>query len=225
MVEDRCAIVGGARDAEDVAQVHLSELAVSEVRTIDDVGEPARRAPASLLACGLGLLYLALAAGAGDAFALRAHTILGIVLGGSLIALSVIDLRTFRLPDALTLPLAVAGIASAWWLGDEPVWRSVSAIAGYLALLAMIEAYRWWRGVDGMGLGDAKLMAAAGAWLGAQELPMTVLVACCSALLLTAATALVGDPTARHALWSRRLAFGPHIALGIWIVWLYGPLL
>lgn len=225
MVGARFAIDGYSRDTEYGGGDFCPGVAVSEATSIFDAKTSARSASLAVTAGALAMLYVALAAGTGGAFELRLHTLLGIVLAVTLIALSVIDLRTFRLPDALTLPLAAAGIASAWWLEDELVWRAFSAIAGYLALRALIEGYRLLRGVDGMGLGDAKLLAAAGAWLGAENLPMTVLVACCSALVVAGAYALASDAAARHAVWSRRMPFGPHIALGIWIVWLYGPLL
>lgn len=197
---------------------------MSETRAIISMEGPARAVSATALTGGLVMAYAAIAAGAGDAFALRLETLLGAGLAAMLIALSVRDLRTFRLPDALTLPLAAAGVAAAWLLGNDPVWRLVSAFAGYLALRVLIAAYRWWRGLDGMGLGDAKLLAAAGAWLGVEGLPTTVLVACISGLVLAAAGTLASGAAGRKRLWTDRLPFGPHIALGTWIVWLYGPL-
>jgi leader peptidase (prepilin peptidase)/N-methyltransferase len=105
------------------------------------------------------------------------------LLAAALVALSVIDLATMRLPDAITLPLIIAGPPIAWALGwDDPLWRFVGAGGGFLALFAVAEGYRALRGRAGLGLGDAKLFAAAGAWLGIGGLPSVLLWACGIAL-------------------------------------------
>lgn len=138
-----------------------------------------------------------------------------------LATLSAIDTLEFRLPDALTLPLAAAGVLLAWWAGwDTPQWRLLSAAAGYAFIWAAASAYRYWRGRDGIGMGDAKLMAAAGAWLGLAALPSVLLWACMLALFAVAVARRLGIETDAHT----RLPFGPFIAFGFWLVWLYGPL-
>ena len=223
-VGDRPAVVLAEAGVEGANRSIGSRVAVSGTSSIIGVDGPACTVPAAALTCGLVLAYAAIAAGTGTAPELRLGVLLGAALAATLIALSVIDLRTFRLPDRLTLPLAAAGVVAAWLLGEDPVWRIASAVAGHLALRTLIAAYRWWRGADGMGLGDAKLLAAAGAWLGMEGLPTTVLMACLSGLLLAGVRALVSRSAARRRLWSERVPFGPHLALGIWIVWLYGPL-
>lgn len=145
-----------------------------------------------------------------------------LLLAGGLIALSVVDLQSFRLPDALTLPLAGSGLILAFILGWEPSlgWRVLAAVAGYAFVWTIGAAYQAWRGFAGIGLGDAKLMAVAGAWLGFEGLPATLLYACMSALCFIGLSAMAGTPFGRHDA----LPFGPFIAIGIWLVWLYGPL-
>jgi len=90
-------------------------------------------------------------------------------LGWVLMALSIIDWRCSRLPDALTLPLLLLGLAVAavnW--PTELADHVFGAVVGYSGLAAIAWAYRRLRGFDGLGLGDAKLLAAGGAWLSWQ---------------------------------------------------------
>jgi leader peptidase (prepilin peptidase)/N-methyltransferase len=72
----------------------------------------------------------------------------------------------------------------------------------------------------GIGLGDAKLLAAAGAWLSWQALPGVVLIATILAVVFAVATSLWRrTPLAAAA----RVPFGPYLSVAIWLVWLYGP--
>ncbi len=181
-------------------------------------------APTAGLCVALAVPYALVAAYAlqtGPGLALP-ELLAGAGLAAALIALSVIDVRTFRLPDVLTLPLMVAGLILATALEwDEPGLRVAAALAGFAAFAGLGWVYRRWRGHDGLGLGDAKLMAAAGAWTGLEALPSVVLWACGLALGALLVARLRGlDLTRRTAI-----PFGPFLALGIWIVWLMGPLL
>ena len=134
----------------------------------------------------------------------------GCALGWSLLALGWIDALCQRLPDALTLPLILGGIAEALWLEPDTVTgRALGAAVGYTALWALAWAYRRLRGREGLGLGDAKLLAAGGAWGGVALLPD---------VLLVSALAGLGWALARGRT---RIAFGPFLAGGIWVVWLY----
>lgn len=90
-----------------------------------------------------------------------------------LLLLSLIDIDTYVLPDTLTLGLLALGLAASamGWTG-LPVWLSaLGAMCGYGLLAGVAWAYRRWRGKEGMGMGDAKLLAALGAWLGPLSLP------------------------------------------------------
>jgi leader peptidase (prepilin peptidase)/N-methyltransferase len=141
-------------------------------------------------------------------------------LGWSLLLMSVIDVRHLMLPDELTLPLIPAGLAVAWAVDPERLPHHVAGVlAGFLLVVVLRWAYGRVRGREGIGLGDAKLLAAAGAWVSWQALPGLVLI--------SAGAALAG-----HVVWSlargrwdlsREFPFGPFLAAGLWLTWLYGP--
>ena len=155
-----------------------------------------------------------------DGFELEG-VVLSSLLALALAALSAIDLEAYRLPDALTLPLTALGLVATPLVLQEPLWWQVaSALFGFALLAAVAFAYAKLRGRPGLGLGDAKLLAAAGAWLGAQALPSVLLLACGSALVgLLIRSWRTGALSA-----TARIPFGPFLAFGIWLVWLYGPL-
>ncbi|MGO8915018.1 MAG: prepilin peptidase [Stellaceae bacterium] len=139
------------------------------------------------------------------------------VLGWLLLALAAADWRTYLLPDPLVAALALAGVAaSALLMPAALIDHVIGAGAGFLVFWAVAALYRRWRGRDGLGLGDAKLLGALGAWVSWEGLPSIVLIAAVAAL----SAALLR----RRLSAGDRLPFGPFLALGGWIVWLYGPL-
>jgi leader peptidase (prepilin peptidase)/N-methyltransferase len=141
----------------------------------------------------------------------------GCALGWALLALAWIDAASWRLPDVLTLPLILAGLLQTMWLEPEALFdRALAAALGYTAFLVLNLTYRRLRGRDGLGLGDAKLLAAGGAWLGVAALPGVVLAAALAALAWAAAQRLRGVTLSGES----RLAFGPFLAAGIWLMWL-----
>lgn len=143
------------------------------------------------------------------------------VLGWTLITLSAIDLRHRILPDALALPLIALGLAVAWLAEPSQIAdRLIGAAAGFAVFAAVALAYRALRGRDGLGMGDARLLAAAGAWTGWEGLPAIVLIAAASAL---AVTGLAGMVRKRRVDRMTEIAFGPYLAAGLWIVWTFGP--
>jgi prepilin signal peptidase PulO-like enzyme (type II secretory pathway) len=144
----------------------------------------------------------------------------GAVLASMLIALTVIDIRSFRLPDALTLPLTVLGIGFAQVLGWAS-WadRAIAAAVGFLVLFVVRGVYYRVRGRHGLGLGDAKLFAAAGAWTGIEGLAGVLLSGCILALMCVGGLAMTGRQVSARVAFP----FGPFLAAGIWLVWLYGP--
>ena len=98
--------------------------------------------------------------------------------GWLLLTLALLDARHHWLPDALTLPLAALGLTLGdWVLPASLPDRLIGAAAGYGALGLLAFAYRRLRGRDGLGLGDAKLLGAIGAWFGWALLPLVLLVA------------------------------------------------
>jgi leader peptidase (prepilin peptidase)/N-methyltransferase len=142
------------------------------------------------------------------------------ILAAGLAALSAVDLYQFRLPDLLTLPLLAIGLMVALGLGEDGavLWHAVSAGIGFALLAGVAFLYKKVRGHPGLGLGDAKLLAASGAWLGAEALPTVLLWACGSALIgILIAAWRSGKLSARS-----RIPFGPFLAFGTWLVWVYG---
>jgi leader peptidase (prepilin peptidase) / N-methyltransferase len=90
----------------------------------------------------------------------------------SVMTLSVIDVNSQRLPDRLTLPLTAAGLLlSILFQWGNPAMRLAAAVVGYALMYAIALGYERLRQRPRLGLGDAKLFAAAGAWLGFDGLP------------------------------------------------------
>lgn len=141
------------------------------------------------------------------------------LFGWWLLALGWIDLRRMILPDVLTLPLIVAGLAAALWSPQHLTARTAGAVLGYLSLAGIAFLYRRLRGREGLGGGDPKLFAAAGAWVGASALPSVLFLAACLALAAAAVAIAAGHRLRRNSA----LPFGPFLALAGWLVYLFGP--
>ena len=97
-----------------------------------------------------------------------------------LLYLSYIDLRSFRLPNVITLPLILIGLCFNGFSPlrfvnvEDALW---GALLGYVVLWSLNALYRLIKKQDGIGMGDAKLLAALGAWLGWTVLPSLLLIA------------------------------------------------
>jgi leader peptidase (prepilin peptidase) / N-methyltransferase len=142
-------------------------------------------------------------------------------LGWILLALAMIDFRDGILPDALTLPLLLLGLAVTYFADVSRLTdAALGAAAGFLLFASIRWLYQRLRAREGMGLGDAKLLAAAGAWVGWQGLPSVVLIATALALAAALVLALRG----RRITGDLSLPFGPALCVGLWLVWLYGPI-
>lgn len=141
----------------------------------------------------------------------------GFGLVAVLVVLSVIDFRTMLLPDILTLPLIIGGLVFAYWQ-QALLAGVIGAVIGYIGLVGIELFYKRFRGVDGLGRGDAKLLAAGGAWCGWYGLAFILLIASASglvhALLLSKQSGQSGEQA------NIKLPFGPHLALGIVLTWL-----
>ncbi|NKJ48776.1 prepilin peptidase [Burkholderia sp. SG-MS1] len=159
------------------------------------------------------LLEIASAAFAAGALALFGPTITALAAFGlcaALLAMSAIDIDTHLLPDSMTLPLLWTGLIVNFNGMFASLHDAVlGAIFGYLVLWAVHWLFRLVRGVEGMGYGDFKLLAALGAWLGWAALPQIVLIA-----------AVTGAVVGLAATWRGRmrfeepLPFGPFLAAG-----------
>jgi len=175
----------------------------------------ARVAPAHLVfELAAVLVAAAVAATGADAPELWA----GCVLGWTLLTLAWIDWGSFFLPDVLTLPLVVAGLVEAWW--DAP-WaltdRALGAIAGYLGFRLLGALYRALRKREGLGQGDAKLLAVAGAWLGWPALGDVVLLA---AVVGVGVAVVLARQRGERLAAATALPFGPPLAAAIFVLWL-----
>lgn len=145
-----------------------------------------------------------------------------VFFGWGLLTLALIDWRTQTLPDIVTLPLAGAGLTVAFPLDHGSIIDHVlGAAAGFMAFEAIAILYRLLRGRVGLGHGDAKLLAALGAWVSWIGLPTVVLYAGVIGLAAALASSLAGQPVAA----TDRLPFGTFLAIGGWLVWLYGPVM
>ena len=135
----------------------------------------------------------------------------GAVLIVALAGLAWIDARTQCLPNIVTYPLLAMGLVWAFGTQGDVYPHILGAALGYGVFWAVEVLYRQVRKRDGLGRGDAKLLAVGGAWCGVMALPLIVLIASLSALI---------------QIWPKRnqpdlrLAFGPYLALAIGAVWL-----
>lgn len=137
-----------------------------------------------------------------------------LVLAGLLLWITLADLRRWRIPDFGTAVLALAGVGATTLFNPTNLPPHIFAAIGIGALLWLLSevAFRL-RGRDALGLGDAKLAAAAALWIGPVGLPSLILMAALSGVVV----ALIKR--------ARAVPFGPHLALALWVVWLYGPII
>ena len=141
-----------------------------------------------------------------------------LILTWGLIVLSFVDLDHMLLPDVITLPLLWLGLLVNLAGGFCDISSAViGAVSGYLVLWFIFHAYRMVSGREGFGYGDFKLLAALGAWLGWQMLPLVLLLASLSGAVLGIALILL---TRREA--QQPLSFGPYLAAAGWIALLWG---
>lgn len=143
------------------------------------------------------------------------------LLGWQLLLISIVDCEHFWLPDRLTIPLLITGLAaSALPATLHFIDSATGAVAGFTSLRLLAWLYRRARGREGLGGGDPFLFAAIGAWVGWIGLP-TVLIWASAAGLSVVVAAYWTD---RRLSASSRLPFGVFLAVGAWFTWLYGPL-
>jgi leader peptidase (prepilin peptidase)/N-methyltransferase len=134
------------------------------------------------------------------------------LLGWALLTAAWIDVERLILPDVITLPLVLAGLAAtAWETRDSLTDHALAAALGYLLFRAVAYVYRRLRGRDGLGEGDAKLLAAGGAWLGLLSLDWLVLAAAGIGLAGVAIAWLAG----RRLDLAGALPFGAALALAL----------
>ena len=175
------------------------------------------------------LLSLVLVAGVGASLiaAPGLDGLLGAFLAALMLAIATIDSRRYLIPNELTAAALALALLRASAIGPDAGWEAVAwavfrGAAVALPLLALMAGYRRWRGRDGLGLGDIKLAAVAGAWLGLVTIFAVIELAALSAL----------GAYAVNAYWRKRplkatafLPFGLFLAPAIWLGWLAETLL
>jgi len=136
-----------------------------------------------------------------------------LALLGILARLSYVDWKTYRLPNLYTKGLIALGLLYNFYVSLDAYPFLLGAVLGYALFWCVETAYRLIRKRDGLGRGDAKLLAAGGAWCGAMALPFIILLASSAGLIYV----LSRPPEQRSQIV---LAFGPFLAAGIAITFI-----
>ena len=152
---------------------------------------------------------------------------MGAYLAVLMVAIAVVDRARYIIPNELAAAAMSLALLRALTIGPEADWRAViwaavRAAAVALPLLALMAGYRRWRGRDGIGLGDIKLAAVAGAWLGLVALFAVIELA---ALFALGAYVVSGAIKRQPLKTTAFLPFGLFLAPAIWIGWLVETLL
>ncbi|QGX39017.1 prepilin peptidase [Permianibacter aggregans] len=141
-----------------------------------------------------------------------------LVFTGLLIAMSGIDWDQKLLPDQLTYSLLWAGLLFNINNGFVPLPAAIiGAVAGYLSLWSVYWAFKILTGKEGMGYGDFKLLAALGAWLGWQQLPLIIILSAVAGLVIGGGMMLLSKDK------DRQIPFGPYLAIAGWVSMFFGP--
>jgi len=142
-----------------------------------------------------------------------------LALGGLFIVASAIDFKAYLLPDILTYPAAVLGLAMGALRPDiGPLGAAIGAACGFGLFWLLATLYRLAKGVDGLGGGDVKLMLSIGGAVGWMGLPYAILIGSLAALLASPFYVL-GKGRGR----TMPIPFGPFLCCGALVQLLYGP--
>ncbi|AMO55722.1 methyltransferase [Endozoicomonas montiporae] len=164
------------------------------------------------------LFSAVLAVMAGITFGASVTTVLVCLLAWTLLALTMIDLDTQLLPDSMTLPLLWLGLLANTQHVFAPLADAVfGAVAGYLSLWLVYWSFKLATGKEGMGYGDFKLLAALGAWLGWQMLPLIILLSSLVGTLVG-----LGLMIFKQHQREQPIPFGPYLAAAGFVALLWG---
>jgi leader peptidase (prepilin peptidase)/N-methyltransferase len=172
-------------------------------------------------------LTLLAAVGASLALAPGPDGLCGAYLAALMLAIAATDADRYIIPNELTAAAFALALLRAGTIGPEAGWEAVlwaliRAAAVTLPLLALMAGYRRWRGRDGLGLGDVKLAAVIGAWLGWATIFAVLELATLTAITVYLINALLRKRRLRGAAF---LPFGSFLAPAIWLGWLTEALL
>jgi leader peptidase (prepilin peptidase)/N-methyltransferase len=141
-----------------------------------------------------------------------------LVFTWSLIALTMIDIDTYLLPDDITLPLVWLGlILNSFGIFTDLPSALWGAVAGYISLWMVYQVFKLATGKEGMGFGDFKLLAALGAWMGWQMLPQIILLSSLIGAIIGIAMIVI-----RGRDKNIPIPFGPYLAIAGWIAFMWG---
>ena len=148
-------------------------------------------------------------------------TMAGLYLLAVLAAVCAFDARYGIIPNSLVVALAVGGMLQTFLPGQaELLQRGLEAML-FLGVACLFRAaYRWIRGHDGLGFGDVKFATAGVLWIGMDGVPALLLVAVVSAL----ASLIILKADGHELNGKQAISFGPHLAIGLWLTWVAGPL-
>lgn len=140
-------------------------------------------------------------------------------LGLSVLLLILFDMRYRVLPDGLTLPVAALGVVAAPACGVS-LWSALIGLAGAGGGMWLVGAgFRHFRGIDGLGMGDVKLAAAMGAWLGPIGCANAIALATLGALAVETA---IGLYRRRGIEPRKRIPLGAYLGAAFWLTWCFG---
>ncbi|WP_083519640.1 prepilin peptidase [Bradyrhizobium jicamae] len=166
-----------------------------------------------------GAIWLALGLAGDPGWALPAFA--GCYLVVLLASVCAMDARYGIIPDSMVLALAAGGALQAYLWGPADLWsRGLEAALVFAAAALFRAGYRWLRGHDGLGFGDVKFVAAGTLWIGVEGIPGLLLIAVASAL----ASLLILRAQGHELDRKQAISFGPHLAIGLWWIWVVGSL-
>jgi leader peptidase (prepilin peptidase)/N-methyltransferase len=167
------------------------------------------RAPVSAMYPLVELTTATVFAGSVAVYGLTWLLAVRLLFAAALIVLFVIDLRHRILPNAITLPGIAVGVGASWFL--PPGWLSslIGTVTGGGMLLAIAEAYYRLRGREGLGMGDVKMLAMIGAFLGWPLMILTLVLASLAGSIVGVTLIASGRGSMQAAL-----PFGTFLALG-----------
>ena len=141
-------------------------------------------------------------------------TLLLFILSLGFLIIFFIDLEHFIIPNVITFPLMAIGLVKSFLPNLDPIFpyyvlSLIGGIFGYAIILGIIYFYKQIKNKEGMGLGDAKLLAVIGFWFGLDAIPFVIFLSSVIALL-----SVLPDLINKTKKMSTQIPFGPYIIVG-----------
>ena len=154
-------------------------------------------------------------------FGISLTTILLIILFLSFLIIFFIDLKHYIIPDVLTFPMMALGFFKSFDPNLSPIFPNyinslLGGIIGYGIIWLLIIFYKKIRNKEGMGLGDAKLLAVIGFWFGWISIPFVIFLSSVTALII-----VTPDLLKKSKKLTSEIPFGPYIIIGTFIYLLF----